>query len=82
MTFVKMAARNTRPSTRPWSRLCEETSIAAARAPCATRAASVACRSMGPGVVRLPASLSTGAPAGSNAPSVPIAPVGHSAEST
>ena len=37
---------------------------------------------MGPGVVRLPASLGTGSPAGSNAPSVPIEPVGSSADRT
>src|SRR5207249_5482091 len=36
----------------------------------------------GPGVVRLPASLSTGAPAGSNAPNVPIAPIGQSVLNT
>src|SRR5204862_446113 len=57
-------------------------SIAAARAPRSTSAASVAWRSIGPGVVRLPASLGTASPAGSNAPSVPIEPVGSSADST
>src|SRR3989442_11691263 len=62
--MVKIAARNTRPSTRPWSRLCEDTSIAAPRAPRSTSAASVACRSIGPGVVRFPASLGTDEPAG------------------
>src|SRR3989442_1034550 len=80
--MVKIAARNTRPSTRPWSRLCEDTSIAAPRAPRSTSAASVACRSIGPGVVRFPASLGTDEPAGSNAPRVPIEPVGSRADST
>jgi hypothetical protein len=56
--------------------------MAAPRAPRATSAASVACRSIGPGVVRFPASLGTGTPPGSNAPSVPIEPIGSSAEST
>src|SRR6185437_4492637 len=37
---------------------------------------------MGPGVVRFPASLSTGVPSGANAPSVPIDPVGHSNDRT
>jgi len=56
--------------------------MAAPRAPRSTSAASVACRSIGPGVVRFPASLGTGSPWGSNAPSVPIDPIGSSAEST
>src|SRR6266571_5150860 len=56
--------------------------MATPAAPRSTSAASVACRSMGPGVVRLPASLSTAAPAGSNAPSVPMAPIGQSALNT
>ena len=51
-------------------------------APRSTNAASVAWRSMGPGVVRFPASLSTAWPAGSMQPSVPIAPIGQSALST
>ena len=51
-------------------------------APRSSRSARVACRSMGPGVVRLPASLSTAAPVGSNAPSVPMAPIGQSALKT
>src|SRR6267378_93822 len=56
--------------------------MATPAAPRSTSAARVACKSIGPGVVRFPASLSTGFPAGSNAPRVPIAPIGHSALNT
>jgi len=69
-----MPAAKCRPSSRPWSRLWDEVSIATCVQPRAASAASVACRSTGPGVVRLPAVDGTSLPAPSNAPSVPTLP--------
>ena len=43
-----------RPSSRPWSRLCDDASIVTRSTPRSTSAASVAWRSIGPGVVSVP----------------------------
>ena len=74
MRLVKTPAAKPRPSSRPWSRLCDDVSIATCVPPRATSSASVAWRSIGPGVVSEPAVESTGAPCPSNAPSVPMLP--------
>jgi hypothetical protein len=80
--LVNTAASNATPSTRRWSRLCDETSIATRRTPRSTSMRSTRWSSTGPGVVS-PLPPGTGSPAEpTSTPSVPIDALGASAASS